>query len=164
MARRRRQGDVLNRTLIVLVAGALVASPAMASDLVYTPINPTFGGNPLNSSHLLAIASAQRTATASDAPVTSSSSGTGGTGTSTSQSNVDLFISQLEGRLLSSLASQVTDAIFGTNPQNHGTITFGSTIVVFDRSDVTHTISLTITDTTTGQVTLISVPQLVTSP
>ncbi|MBN9307620.1 MAG: hypothetical protein BGO82_06705 [Devosia sp. 67-54] len=136
----------------------------MGSDLVYTPINPTFGGNPLNSSHLLAIASAQRTATASDAPKTDTSSGTGGTGSSTSQSNVDLFISQLEGRLLSSLASQVTDAIFGSNPQNHGTITFGSTIVVFDRSDVTHSIDLTITDTTTGQVTLISVPQLVTSP
>lgn len=148
----------------MLFVGALLASPAMGSDLVYTPINPTFGGNPLNSSHLLAIASAQRTATASDAPKTDTSSGTGGTGSSTSQSNVDLFISQLEGRLLSSLASQVTDAIFGSNPQNHGTITFGSTIVVFDRSDVTHSIDLTITDTTTGQVTLISVPQLVTSP
>jgi len=148
----------------VLFVGTLLASPAMGSDLVYTPINPTFGGNPLNSSHLLAIASAQRTATASDAPKTDTSSGTGGTGSSTSQSNVDLFISQLEGRLLSSLASQVTDAIFGSNPQNHGTITFGSTIVVFDRSDVTHSIDLTITDTTTGQVTLISVPQLVTSP
>ena len=65
-------------------------------------------------------------------------------------------------RLLSSLASQVTDAIFGTNPQNHGTITFGSTIVVFDRNSTS--IDLTITDTTTGQVTLISVPQLITSP
>jgi curli production assembly/transport component CsgF len=148
--------------LIVLIAGALAAAPALASDLVYTPINPTFGGNPLNSAHLLAIASAQRTATASDAPKTDTSTGTGGTGSSTSQSNVDLFISQLEGRLLSSLASQVTDAIFGTNPQNHGTITFGSTIVVFDRNSTS--IDLTITDTTTGQVTLISVPQLITSP
>jgi curli production assembly/transport component CsgF len=151
--------------LIVLIAGALAASPALASDLVYTPINPTFGGNPLNSAHLLAIASAQRTATASDAPKTDTSTGTGGTGSSTSQSNVDLFISQLEGRLLSSLASQVTDAIFGTNPQDHGTIKFGSTIVVFDRVDGPNaSINLTITDTTTGQVTLISVPQLITSP
>jgi curli production assembly/transport component CsgF len=137
-----------------------IAAPASASDLVYTPINPTFGGNPLNSSHLLSIAAAQRTATASDAPV-SSTGGTGGTGTggSSSQSNVDLFISQLEGRLLSALASQVTDAIFGQNPQDHGTITFGSTIVVFDRSS--STIDLTITDTATGEVTIISVPQLV---
>jgi curli production assembly/transport component CsgF len=59
----------------------------------------------------------------------------------------------------------VTDAIFGTNPQNHGTITVGSTIVVFDRVDGPNaSINLTITDTTTGQVTLISVPQLITSP
>lgn len=133
---------------------------AMASDLVYTPINPTFGGNPLNSSHLLSIASAQRTATASDAPKTSTDDGgTGSSGGSTAQSNVDLFIAQLEGRLLSSLASQVTDAIFGQNPQDHGTITFGDTIVVFDRSNAS--IDLTITDSSTGEVTLISVPQLV---
>lgn len=140
-----------------LVLIAMMGS-AVASDLVYTPINPTFGGNPLNSSHLLSIASAQRTATAADAPISSGSTGTG-TGTGTTQSNVNLFISQLEGRLLSALASQVTDAIFGQNPQDHGTITFGTTTVVFDRS--TSTIDLTITDTSTGEVTIISVPQLV---
>lgn len=136
------------------------ASPAGAADLVYTPINPSFGGNPLNSSHLLSIASAQKTATAYDAPKPSTG-GTDGSGGSTSTSDVDLFIRQLQGRLLSALASQVTEAIFGTNPQDHGTITFGDTTVVFDRgvADIT----LTITDNTTGTVTVISVPQLVSS-
>jgi curli production assembly/transport component CsgF len=139
-----------------LTAALLVSSGAFAADLVYTPINPTFGGNPLNSSHLLSIASAQRSATASDAPVTS-----GGTGTGTGvnkQSNVDLFISQLQGRLLSALASQVTDAIFGPNPQDHGSITFGDTTVIFDNTGTS--IDLTITDAT--GVTFISVPRLVT--
>ncbi|HEY8593634.1 MAG TPA: curli assembly protein CsgF [Devosiaceae bacterium] len=136
------------------------ASSAGAADLVYTPINPSFGGNPLNSSHLLSIASAQKTATAYDAPKPSTG-GTDGSGGSTSTSDVDLFIRQLQGRLLSALASQVTEAIFGTNPQDHGTITFGDTTVVFDRgvADIT----LTITDNTTGTVTVISVPQLVSS-
>ncbi len=32
--------------------------PARASDLIYQPINPSFGGNPFNSSHLLALANA----------------------------------------------------------------------------------------------------------
>lgn len=32
---------------------------ALADQLVYTPVNPTFGGNPLNASGLLAIANAQ---------------------------------------------------------------------------------------------------------
>ena len=146
------------RLLALFAAGLILAGSALASDLVYTPINPTFGGNPGNSAHLLAVAGAQKTATAIDAPRATNSSSTP-PGGSTSQNNVDQFIAQLEGRLLSSLAAQVTDAIFGENPQDHGTITFGSTIVVFDRNS--STIDLTITDTTTGEVTLISVPQLV---
>ena len=148
--------------LLVASAAAALACPAIAADLVYTPINPSFGGNPGNSGHLLAIASAQRTATASDAPVGSGTGGGAGGGTGgTKQSNVDLFIAQLQGRLLSALASQVTDAIFGQNPQKTGTITFGSTTVKFDRGDTT--IDLTITDALTGETTIISVPVLLTN-
>jgi curli production assembly/transport component CsgF len=142
----------------VLASGT---SAAFAADLVYTPINPSFGGNPGNSAHLLAVAAAQKTATALDAK-SSTSTGTGGTGTggSSTSSDVDLFISELQGRLLSALASEVTDAIFGPNPQDHGVITFGDTTVVFDNSGTA--ITLTITDPT--GVTVISVPQLVTTP
>jgi curli production assembly/transport component CsgF len=147
----------INVRLIGIAAVAfLVSGGAQAFDLVYTPVNPSFGGNPLTSSHLLSIASPQRTATASDAPVTTTP-GTPGGGTPT-QSNVDLFISQLQGRLLSALASQVTDAIFGPNPQDHGSIQFGDTTVIFDNTGTA--INLTITDPT--GVTFISVPRLVT--
>jgi curli production assembly/transport component CsgF len=143
------------------MCAAVSMTGARAADLVYTPINPTFGGNPANSSHLLSIASAQKTATASDAPVTASGSSSGsGSGSGTGTSNAELFVSQLEGRLLSALASQVTDAIFGPNPQDHGTVTFGDTTVVFDNTGTA--ITLTITDPT--GVTVISVPQLVVSP
>jgi len=41
---------------ILLVVGSL---PATADQLVYTPVNPTFGGNPNNASGLMAIANAQ---------------------------------------------------------------------------------------------------------
>jgi curli production assembly/transport component CsgF len=160
-------GGVFMAVYLKLFAAALViaipATAASAGDLVYTPINPSFGGNPGNSSHLLSIASAQKDATASDSTANSlGGGGTSATGTSTSQTDAQLFVSQLEGRLLSALASQVTDAIFGTNPQDHGTVQFGDTTVVFDRS--LSAINLTITDYTTGEVTQISVPQLVTSP
>ncbi len=37
----------------------LSISSAMASQLTYTPTNPTFGGNPLNGSFLLSTAQAQ---------------------------------------------------------------------------------------------------------
>jgi curli production assembly/transport component CsgF len=147
--------------LAQFAAASLLAGSAFASDLVYTPINPSFGGNPLNSSHLLGLANAQRDATASDAKKNDGTgTGAGGTGGSTSQSNVDLFIQQLQGRLLSALASQVTDAIFGDNPQDHGTIQFGDTSVEFTRT--LDSISLTIT-AGDGTVTTIVVPQLVTS-
>ena len=37
---------------IVLLASCAFCGYASAGDLVYQPINPSFGGNPLNSSHL----------------------------------------------------------------------------------------------------------------
>lgn len=141
---------------LVVVLGATVF-PGAAQDLVYTPINPSFGGNPLNSSHLLGLANAQRDATASDAD---DGSGPGGPGTPDPDGNsdVDLFIRQLQGRLLSALASQVTEAIFGQNPQDSGTIRFGDTTVEFERT--VDSITLRITDGD-GTVTVITVPQLV---
>lgn len=146
-------------SLATLFATIGLSGPALAQDLVYTPVNPSFGGNPLNSSHLLGLANAQRDATASDAN-DGTGVGGGGGGTDDGDTDVDLFIRQLQGRLLSALASQVTEAIFGENPQDSGTITFGGTTVSFERT--ADAITLTIVDEL-GTVTVISVPQLVTS-
>ncbi|MEH6647821.1 curli assembly protein CsgF [Sulfitobacter sp.] len=132
----------------------------VAQDLVYTPINPSFGGNALNSGHLLSIASAQRDATARDANDGSEFGGGGGV-TDTGSTDADLFIRQLEGRLLSALAGQVTEAIFGDTPQDGGLVTFGTTTVQFDRS--VDSITLLISDALDGTVTEIIVPQLVTN-
>jgi curli production assembly/transport component CsgF len=51
------------------------------------------------------------------------------------------------------------DAIFGENPQQHGTISFGGQTITFDRGldDVT----LNITDNGTGEVTTIVIPTFV---
>lgn len=147
-----------------IVVGAAVflmacAMPATAGDLVYSPINPSFGGNPLNSSHLLGLANAQRTATAKDAKTSTDGSSGGGTGETPGNTDADLFVRQLQGRLLSALASQVTEAIFGSNPQEAGTVRFGDTTVTFERS--IDSIRLIISDAT--GVTEIVVPQLVTT-
>lgn len=149
----------MRSVLIVSLAAAMsLCTPAAAERLVYSPINPSFGGNPMNSSHLLSLASAQRTATAKS-PATSTP-GTGDGGTTPGNTDADLFVRQLQGRLLSALASQVTEAIFGTNPQDSGEIQFGDTKVSFDRS--LGSIRLVIDDGA-GGVTEIIVPQLVTS-
>ncbi|MCY0094039.1 curli assembly protein CsgF [Hoeflea ulvae] len=146
--------------LSAIVVALMVAASGTtaAGDLVYTPINPSFGGSPLNSSHLLSLANAQREATASDAD---DGLGSAGTVTDTETSDADLFVRQLQGRLLSALAAQVTEAIFGTDPQDGGLITFGDTTVAFERT--LDSIALTITNTLDGTVTQIVVPQLLTS-
>ena len=133
------------RRLAALVGGGtLFTYTATAQDLVYEPVNPSFGGNPFNSSHLLGIANAQDD---TEAP---------GSGEVSDQTQADLFVRQLQSRLLSGLASEVTDAIFGDNPQESGTIEFGDQTIEFNRG--LDQVRLTIFDAATGQTTEISVP------
>lgn len=140
----RHTGIGIGAAAALLSAGftALVlATPAAAQELVYRPTNPSFGGDAFNSSHLLSIANAQNDY---KAPPASSSSAT------------DLFVRQLQSRLLSSLASQVTDAIFGENPQESGTIVFGDQVISFERG--LESVQLVIVDNATGSRTEIEIP------
>lgn len=142
------RGTTLSRiagALAAMLFGMLLASPASAQELVYTPINPSFGGDSFNSSHLLGIANAQndyKDPRAVDA----------------GSSQSDLFLRQLQSRLLSALASQVSDAIFGENPQDSGRIVFGDQIIEFTRG--LESVRIIITDTLTGGVTEIEIPLL----
>jgi curli production assembly/transport component CsgF len=139
----------MTRQISALALGAILlacaASPALAQDITYQPVDPSFGGNPFNSAHLLGIANAQNTYKDPSAK--------------TSSSQADIFARQLQSRLLSALSSQITDAIFGDNPQQHGTISFGGQTITFDRGldDVT----LTITNDGSGEVTTIVVPTFI---
>jgi curli production assembly/transport component CsgF len=142
---------MISRGRISALCCIIFAGPVVAEPLVFSPVNPSFGGNPLNSSHLLGLANAQRTATAGG------SNSSSGSSTTTSSTNAELFVRQLESRLMSSLASQVTEAIFGENSQDSGTVKFGDTSVSFERT--LDSIRLTITDAT--GVTDIVVPILV---
>jgi curli production assembly/transport component CsgF len=135
-------------TLCALTGGLLIAltSSAAAQDLVYQPVNPSFGGNPFNSAHLLGIANAQN-----DYRDPRSTTG--------SNSQADIFARQLQSRLLSALSSQITEAIFGENPQESGTITFGGQTVSFVRD--LESVRLTITNDETGEVTEIVIPTFI---
>ena len=127
------------------VLGVAAAGPAMAQDIVYQPIDPSFGGNPFNSAHLLGIANAQNDYKDPAAQQ--------------SNSQADVFARQLQSRLLSALSSQIVDAIFGENPQESGTISFGGQTIDFNRS-LTE-VTLNITDDTTGEVTTIVIPTFI---
>lgn len=128
----------------VALACAL-ATPAVAQDITYQPIDPSFGGNPFNSAHLLGIANAQNDY--KDPRAT------------TNSSQADIFARQLQSRLLSALSSQIVNAIFGENPQESGTISFGGQTIDFVRS-LTE-VTLTITDDDTGEVTTIVIPTFI---
>lgn len=136
------------RVAFAFLLAISTAAQASAQDMVYTPVNPSFGGNPFNSSHLLGLANAQNK-TKDPSVVTTPNS-----------SEADLFARQLQSRLLSALSSQIVDAIFGENPQQSGTIQFGGQTIQFSRG--LDAVTLTITEDTTGEVTTIVVPTFVT--
>ena len=135
------------RILLGAITALAVPVCAFAQDLVYEPVNPSFGGNAFNSAHLLAIANAQNDY---EAPVRET----------TSQSELDRFIRSLQSRLLSSLSSQVANAIFGEDAQDEGIIRFGDQTVEFVRT--LDGIVLTITDAD-GTQTVITIPVFTSS-
>jgi curli production assembly/transport component CsgF len=138
------------RTVASGVAAACLmtwAGAAGAQDLVYQPINPSFGGNPFNSAHLLGVAGA-----INDYKDPNAKASTG-----TSQS--DLFARQLQSRLLSALSSQITAAIFGDNPQETGNVNFGGQQISWVRS--LEAVTVTIVDEATGAETVIEVPTFI---
>lgn len=138
----RKRATALAVTAAITVATG--CGNAWASDMVYTPTNPSFGGNPFNSSHLLGVANAinkykDPTATTSSDPAAQ-------------------FLRTLQSRLLSTLATQITDVIFGENAQESGLIKFGDQEISFVRG--VDSVTLTISDLASGSVSEIIVPLL----
>ncbi|KPQ38243.1 MAG: curli production assembly/transport component CsgF [Porphyrobacter sp. HL-46] len=126
----------------LMAAMVVVATPVVAQDLVHQPISPTFGGNPFNSNHVLGVANANND--------------TRDPRSTSTNSQADIFARQLQSRLLSALSSQVVDAIFGDNPQEQGTISFGGQTIEFFRS--LDEVTLIIRNDDTGEETRIVVP------
>lgn len=98
------------RTSICLMRGlalagglALCGGLAGASELVYVPVNPNFGGSPLNGSNLLSMASATNKH--------GQQSGLGGS--SLNQTPLQQFNQTMERMVLSQLASSATSKLMG---------------------------------------------------
>ena len=132
---------LLNRVCIILVlcCSHLVA----ASDIVYKPVSPTFGGNPLNGAFLLGQAQSQNEF-ASEAE----------------NSTTDRFEDRLENAILSQLARRVLDSAFGDMDDGlgeGGVFTSGDfeVEIITSNPDV---IIVQITNLVSGEVTVIEVP------
>jgi curli production assembly/transport component CsgF len=136
------------KLLLLFAFVGLAGASAGASELIYQPINPTFGGNPLNATQLQGVASAQKPSQ----PTPASSA------TSTQQSASQQFMQMLQSQLYSSLANSVANAITGQNAQVTGTIKLNNMQLTWNT--VGGETNITMTDYTTGQITQISVPQV----
>ena len=121
------------------------ASPVLAQQVPYQPVDPSFVGSPNDSARSLAIGKAENQRQ--------------GPGIRKTNAQAEIFANQLQSRLFSALSWRIADAIFGDSPQHHGTIAVGAQTIVFDRG--LEEVTLTITDQASGAVTSIVVPTFV---
>jgi curli production assembly/transport component CsgF len=140
-----RSSHAIRLLFLASMAVAFFADVCTAGTLIYTPINPSFGGNPLNGPTLLSQAQAQNQFTQQS---NSSSAG------AQAQSPGQIFAQELTSQLYSSLANQITTAIFGQNAAQSGTFSFQGTTINFQH--VGGNIEISINDGST--ITNVTVP------
>ena len=128
---------------------ALAAGAANATELVYVPVNPSFGGHPSNGPNLLGSASATNK---------HKDSSLGGSSL-TDHSALGQFNQTLERSVLSQLASAATGKLIGADgklvPGTFNTANF--TITVIDLGG--GVLRITTTDRATGATTTFEVSQ-----
>jgi curli production assembly/transport component CsgF len=119
----------------------LVVCPAVATELVYQPVNPAFGGSPLNGAVLLNNAQAQNKTKDPDAPSLHP------------KSALQQFNDTLQRSILSQLASAATSKVIGAD----GLLVPGSVETGDFRISIVDTgdgmLTITTTDKTTGAST-----------
>lgn len=115
-----------------------------ASELVYVPVNPSFGGNPYNSQWLLSSAQSQNSLTESSQTV--------------KQDPLEEFKESLNRQILSRFSSEIVQAAFGDGEEDlqEGHYQIGDYTI--DVKPLTSNIQVIITDAVTGNNTVIEVP------
>jgi curli production assembly/transport component CsgF len=135
---------ILKCTLVIVFF--FVAGKTYAQDLVYTPKNPAFGGNPYNYSWLMSSAQAQN-----DIKENTSSAYS-----PYSTDPLKDFSESLNRQILSQLSRQIVAKQFGEDALTAGTYVLGDyQIEVGDQADG---LNITILDNKTGSQTTVSVP------
>jgi curli production assembly/transport component CsgF len=126
-----------SRTAAAFAAAVITLAapqPASSGDLVYQPVNPAFGGSPLNKDFLMGTAEAQNQPKARNQKRQDA----------ISNDPVTQFKTSLNQRLLSGLADKIVDSIYGDNAGNSGTFTVEGTTVSFVK--LNGTVKLTVSD------------------
>jgi curli production assembly/transport component CsgF len=137
----------MNRTIIAVSTCLCLSSFSLlsqATELVYTPVNPNFGGNPLNGPTLLNEAQAQNDYKDPDLRRS----------TTTGTTALERFSQQLQSSLLSQVLTNIRSG-------NTGSLTTDAFIVnVVDDSG---SLSIQITDRATGEISEVNVNGLISN-
>lgn len=124
---------------------AMIGLCANATELIYAPTNPTFGGNPLNGPYLLGKAQSQN-------DHTDDKSG------QSRNSQLTQFQEALQRNVLNQIAREVAGLAFGEEGLTEGgvfeTDQFSIEVITTNPDSV----GVRITNTQTGEVTMIEVP------
>ncbi len=124
------------RTPLLCLGLSCVVLTAQANQLNYTPVNPMFGGSPLNGSWLQSMASAENLYT--------------GPSVSYTQTPLQQFNSALQSAITAKIVGAITKGLTDANgnlvPQ---TVTMGNYSVVISNLP-NNQVQITTTDTTTG--------------
>jgi curli production assembly/transport component CsgF len=139
----------LREAIISIALLCVIAAPSSATELVYTPVNPSFGGNPLNGPVLLNSAQAQNNHKDPNDPASQFAEKT----------PLQQFNDNLERSVVGQLAAAATSSIMGPNGKlTPGTVETGNfRISVIDLGG--GRLQITTTDKTTGAVTSFEVGQ-----
>jgi len=134
----------MRHTIAIAFAGTLAALAAQASadDLVYQPLSPSFGGDPFIGSFLLESANIQN----QHRPEFRASQRT----------PVDVFRDSVQRSILARVSQQITESIFGEDPQESGNFLVGDLQVDFAR--VGEDVEIRLVDLTTGGETELTIP------
>ncbi|KQN49799.1 curli production assembly protein CsgF [Pseudomonas sp. Leaf48] len=133
-----REKTFLQRTGLCLL-GLGGCGLVQATELVYTPVNPSFGGNPLNGTWLLNNAQSQNDYDDPDLKDRTTVAAT---------SALERFTSQLQSRLLGQLLDNISTG-------NTGSLSTDAFIV--DVIDDSGALTINVTDRLTGEVSEIQV-------
>ncbi|PHS34720.1 MAG: curli assembly protein CsgF [Sulfurovum sp.] len=133
-----------NRVLLTVIILLSMTSMLFSQNIVYRPINPSFGGNAFNYQQLFAAATAQSDFQDDDSFDFSE------------ESELDNFAESLNRQLLNRISQNLFQQQFGDESLGVGTFVFGS--LVIEISPTSNGLSVNILDTNTGDQTLIIIP------